>query len=182
MNPQPGRAETGANAAADRRLRRALPPAAADASGSAAGEPTTLAGKTVWVVDANSLIFQVFHAIPEMTSPRGEPVAAVYGFTRDLLFLLDEKKPDYLFVAFDRPEPTFRHELFPEYKGTAQRNAARSEAAVSRHPADARGDGHGGARTGRVRSRRHSGHDRPPHRRAGRANAFWSPATKIAGN
>ena len=81
-------------------------------------EPTTLAGKTVWVVDANSLIFQVFHAIPEMTSPRGEPVAAVFGFTRDLLFLLEEKKPDYLFVAFDRPEPTFRHEIFPDYKGT----------------------------------------------------------------
>jgi DNA polymerase I len=80
-------------------------------------EPTTLAGKTVWVVDANSLIFQVFHAIPEMTSPRGEPVAAVFGFTRDLMFLLEEKKPDYLFAAFDRPEPTFRHELFPEYKG-----------------------------------------------------------------
>ncbi|HTU27376.1 MAG TPA: 5'-3' exonuclease H3TH domain-containing protein, partial [Pirellulales bacterium] len=88
------------------------PPSAADVA-----EPTSLAGKTVWVVDANSLIFQVFHAIPEMTSPRGVPVAAVYGFTRDMLFLLEEKKPDYLFAAFDRPEPTFRHELFPEYKG-----------------------------------------------------------------
>ncbi|HEX4143354.1 MAG TPA: DNA polymerase I [Pirellulales bacterium] len=92
-------------------------PVTSSAETASAGEPTTLAGKTVWVVDANSLIFQVFHAIPEMTSPRGEPVAAVYGFTRDLLFLIDEKKPDYLFAAFDRPEPTFRHALFADYKG-----------------------------------------------------------------
>lgn len=84
----------------------------------AVGPPDSLAGKTVWVVDANSLIFQVFHAIPEMTSPAGQPVNAVFGFTRDVLFLLEAKKPDYLFCAFDRSEPTFRHELFAEYKGT----------------------------------------------------------------
>lgn len=79
---------------------------------------TSLAGKSVWVIDANSLIFQVFHAIPEMTSPQGLPVSAVFGFTRDLLYLLETKKPDYLFIAFDTPEPTFRHTLYPEYKGT----------------------------------------------------------------
>src|SRR5262245_53710567 len=44
-----------------------------------------LQGNTVYAIDANSLIFQVFHAIPEMTSPRGVPVSAVYGFTRDVL-------------------------------------------------------------------------------------------------
>jgi DNA polymerase-1 len=85
---------------------------------SPAGPPDTLAGKTVWVVDANSLIFQVFHAIPEMTSPAGQPVNAVFGFTRDVLFLLEAKKPDYFFCAFDRSEPTFRHELYENYKGT----------------------------------------------------------------
>jgi len=102
--------------------------AASDAGASAApvvespaellpiGTPPDLAGKTVWVVDANSLIFQVFHAIPEMTSPKGEPVNAVFGFTRDLLYLLEVKKPDYLFCAFDRPEPTFRHLRYEQYK------------------------------------------------------------------
>ncbi len=80
--------------------------------------PASLAGQSVWVVDANSLIFQVFHAIPEMTSPRGEPVSAVYGFTRDMLFLLETKKPDYLLVAFDGHEPTFRHAMYEAYKGT----------------------------------------------------------------
>ncbi len=83
-----------------------------------ASAPDTLKGQNVWVVDANSLIFQVFHALPEMTSPRGEPVSAVYGFTRDMLYLLEQKKPDYLFVAFDGPERTFRHEKYEAYKAT----------------------------------------------------------------
>lgn len=74
------------------------------------------AGSTVYLIDAFSLIFQVFHAIPEMTSPRGEPVNAVFGFTRDLLFLLEEKKPDSLVCAFDSPGDTFRHDLYPAYK------------------------------------------------------------------
>ncbi len=78
--------------------------------------PESLEGKSVWIVDAHSLIYQVFHALQEMTSPQGEPVAAVYGFTRDILFLLTEKQPDYLFCAFDMPGKTFRHEFFPEYK------------------------------------------------------------------
>ncbi|MCG8585914.1 MAG: DNA polymerase I, partial [Pirellulales bacterium] len=80
------------------------------------GETSDLADKNVWVVDAHSLIFQVFHAIAEMTSPRGQPVNAVFGFTRDLLFILEEKKPDLLFCAFDLPGGTFRNERFPEYK------------------------------------------------------------------
>lgn len=73
-------------------------------------------GQTVYVIDSHSLIFQVFHAIPEMTSPRGEPVSAVYGFLRDVLYLIQDHKPDYLFAAFDMPGPTFRHDLYDAYK------------------------------------------------------------------
>ncbi|MFM8377684.1 MAG: 5'-3' exonuclease H3TH domain-containing protein, partial [Planctomycetia bacterium] len=54
--------------------------------------------------------------LPEMTSPQGTPVAAVYGFTRDLLDIIEKKKPDYLFCALDAPGPTFRHERFEAYK------------------------------------------------------------------
>jgi DNA polymerase-1 len=68
------------------------------------------------VVDAHSLIHQVFHALPEMTSPRGEPMGAVFGFTRDVLSLLEKKRPDYLFCAFDLPGGTFRHALYGQYK------------------------------------------------------------------
>src|SRR5205814_2854183 len=73
-------------------------------------------GWNVYVVDAHSLIFQVFHALPEMSSPRGEQVGAVYGFTRDMLYLIEEKKPDALICAFDLSGPTFRTEPFDGYK------------------------------------------------------------------
>ena len=73
-------------------------------------------GKTVYVLDAFSLLFQVYHALPEMTSPTGESVGAVYGFTRDVLYVMEQKRPDFLFCAFDTPGPTFRSELFADYK------------------------------------------------------------------
>lgn len=100
----------------------AMPPPAAPqispggVTAAAALEQPDLRGRSVYVIDANSLIFQVFHAIPEMTSPRGEPVSALFGFTRDIVFLLEQRRPDYLFAAFDRPEATFRHEILPSYK------------------------------------------------------------------
>jgi len=75
-----------------------------------------LAGRTVWVIDTLSRIYQLFHALPEMTSPRGEPVSAVYGFARDLLEILTVRKPDYVFSAMDAAGPTFRHEAFEDYK------------------------------------------------------------------
>ncbi len=71
--------------------------------------------ETMYLIDSMSLIFQVFHAIPNMTSPTGTPTNAIYGFTRDLMFLRD-KKPDYIVCGWDRPEPTFRNVAFPEYK------------------------------------------------------------------
>lgn len=85
-------------------------------SGAVDPPPGFLGGKTVYLVDAHSLIHQVFHALPEMTSPKGEPVGAVFGFARDLLFLLEEKRPDYLFCTFDVAGPTFRHDLYADYK------------------------------------------------------------------
>jgi DNA polymerase-1 len=68
------------------------------------------------LVDAHSLVFQSFHAIPAMTAPDGRPVNALFGFTRDLFFIRDELKPEYLLCAFDLPEPTFRSALYPDYK------------------------------------------------------------------
>ncbi len=73
-------------------------------------------GWNVYVVDSHSLIFQVFHALPEMSSPGGEPVGAVFGFVRDMLYLIEDKKPDALICAFDLSGPTFRDELFDAYK------------------------------------------------------------------
>jgi DNA polymerase-1 len=67
------------------------------------------------------MIFQVFHAIPLMTGPAGQPTNAVFGIFRDLLNLTRAKRPDYLAAAFDGGGPVFRSEMFPEYK--AQRKA-----------------------------------------------------------
>ena len=71
---------------------------------------------TLYIVDAHSLIFQVFHAIPEMSAPDGRPTNAVFGFIRDILYLAEDKKPDYFVVAFDPPGPTFRDAIYPDYK------------------------------------------------------------------
>ena len=75
-----------------------------------------LSGQTVYVIDAYSLIYQVFHAMPEMTSPTGQPVGAIHGFIRDVLDIMEKKQPDYLFCAFDPPGDTFRSELYDQYK------------------------------------------------------------------
>lgn len=77
-----------------------------------------LNGRLVWVVDTLSRIYQLFHALPEMTSPQGEPVSAVYGFARDLLDIMTSRRPDYLFCGMDAAGPTFRHEAFEAYKAT----------------------------------------------------------------
>lgn len=75
-----------------------------------------LAGKSVYIVDSHSLIYQVFHAMPEMTAPSGQPVGAVQGFIRDLVDLIENRKADFLICAFDHPGENFRHEIFPAYK------------------------------------------------------------------
>ena len=77
---------------------------------------SNLTGKTVYLVDSHSLIYQVFHALPEMSGPNGQPVAAVQGFVRDCLDLIEVRKADYLICAFDHGEKTFRNEIYEEYK------------------------------------------------------------------
>jgi DNA polymerase-1 len=71
---------------------------------------------SLYILDAYSLIFQVFHAIPEMTGPAGQPTQAVFGIFRDLLNLVRDRKPNYLAAAFDGEGPVFRSEIYPEYK------------------------------------------------------------------
>lgn len=78
--------------------------------------------KVLVLLDTHALIHRAFHALPPLTSPTGEPVGAVYGVATMLFKILKEFSPDYLAAAFDRPEPTFRHKAYKEYK--AQRAAA----------------------------------------------------------
>lgn len=70
------------------------------------------------IIDANSLANRAFYAMTGMTTTRGEPVGAVYGFTTMLVKLIEEYRPKYIAAAFDVHAPTFRHKLSPEYKAT----------------------------------------------------------------
>lgn len=70
------------------------------------------------VIDANSLVNRAFYAMPGMTTSRGEPIGAVYGFTTMLVKLIEQYKPKYIAAAFDVHAPTFRHKMTPLYKAT----------------------------------------------------------------
>lgn len=83
--------------------------------------PASLEGQVVYVIDSHSLIYQVFHAMPALSSPTGQPVGAVHGFIRDVIDIIENKKPNYLFCAFDYPkEITFRHDLYEAYKANRE--------------------------------------------------------------
>ena len=78
---------------------------------------------TYLVIDGNSLTYRAFFALPtDMATASGQVTNAVFGFTSMLINVLKDHTPDGVLVAFDRPEPTFRHEAEPLYK--AQRDAA----------------------------------------------------------
>ena len=74
--------------------------------------------ETVYLVDGSSYIHRAYHAIKDLSSSKGLPTNAIFGFTRMVLKLLDEKKPKYLAIVFDAKGPTFRHELYEQYKAT----------------------------------------------------------------
>lgn len=120
LQPQAGDRELGA---------RGLEPEAASQGGEA-NQPAVSAnpksdirnpklpvpGQTVYLVDAHSLIYQVFHALPEMSGPSGQPVGAVHGFVRDIVDLMEVRGADYIIAAFDHPGLNFRHDLYDQYK------------------------------------------------------------------
>ncbi len=78
---------------------------------------------TIMLIDGNSLTYRAFFALPtDIATASGQVTNAVYGFTSMLVNLLRDHQPDHVAVAFDRPEPTFRHEALTTYK--ANREAA----------------------------------------------------------
>jgi len=70
------------------------------------------------LVDGHALIHRAFHALPPLTNRNDQKIGAVYGFLRIFFKVLKEYHPEYIVVAFDSPGPTFRHDIFPEYKAT----------------------------------------------------------------
>jgi len=72
--------------------------------------------KTFVIIDGQAIMHRAWHALPPLTMKGGAIVNAVYGFISILLKIIKDLAPDYLAVAFDLPVPTFRHELYKEYK------------------------------------------------------------------
>lgn len=70
------------------------------------------------LIDGNSLLNRAYYATKMLTTRAGVPTNAVFGFTKLLLKLTADLKPDRLVVAFDLKAPTFRHKMYDEYKGT----------------------------------------------------------------
>ncbi len=70
----------------------------------------------LFLIDGSSYIYRAFYAIRHLSNSKGLPTNAIYGFTQMLLKLLKDHRPDYLAVVFDSKAPTFRSEVFKEYK------------------------------------------------------------------
>ena len=70
------------------------------------------------LIDGHSILNRAFYGLPDLTSSDGRHTNAVYGFLNILFRILDEEQGQYLAVAFDLSAPTFRHELYEQYKGT----------------------------------------------------------------
>src|SRR6516164_2346948 len=69
------------------------------------------------LIDGNSLLYRAFFALPtDMATASGQVTNAVFGFTSMLINLIKDHQPDQVIATFDRPEPTFRHQMVPNYK------------------------------------------------------------------
>ncbi|UCD33156.1 MAG: DNA polymerase I [Desulfobacterales bacterium] len=72
--------------------------------------------KTVFLIDGTAYIYRAYHAIRGLTNSKGLPTNAAFGFTRMLLKLIEDRSPEYVAMLFDAKGPTFRHEIYHDYK------------------------------------------------------------------
>ncbi|WP_313756297.1 DNA polymerase I [Tissierella sp.] len=83
--------------------------------------------KKLMIIDGSSLLYRAFYALPLLSTKDGIYTNGIYGFLTMLYKVQEEKKPDYICVAFDKKGPTFRHEEYDKYK--AHRQSTPSELA-----------------------------------------------------
>ena len=74
--------------------------------------------KKIVLIDGHSILNRAFYGVPDLTNSEGLHTNAIYGFLNIMFKILDEEKPEYLTVTFDVHAPTFRHEMYADYKGT----------------------------------------------------------------
>ena len=78
--------------------------------------------KRLFLIDGHALIFKMYYAFLKrpMINSKGADMSILFGFTKYILELIEKEKPSHMAVAFDPPGGTFRHKLYPEYKGTRE--------------------------------------------------------------
>lgn len=76
--------------------------------------------KKIIIIDGSSYFFRAYYAIQRLSTSKGFPTNAIYGFINMLLKVLEVEKPEYLVIAFDTPKPSFRKELYEEYKANRE--------------------------------------------------------------
>lgn len=72
--------------------------------------------KTLYLIDGSAYIYRAYHAIRSLTNSKGLPTNAAFGFTRMLIKLIEDRSPEYVAMFFDAKGPTFRHEIYRDYK------------------------------------------------------------------
>lgn len=81
--------------------------------------------KKLVLLDSHAILHRAYHALPDFSSRKGEPTGALYGLVAMLLKIVEDLKPDYIVACFDLPGPTYRHEIYKEYK--SQRKKAEDD-------------------------------------------------------
>src|SRR3989338_520386 len=101
-----------------------------------AGHGKATQGKPLRLVllDTHAIIHRAYHALPELSSSKGEPTGALFGLISMLLKLVQDLKPDFVIAARDLPGATVRHELFEGYKGTRAKTEDALIAQLTRAP------------------------------------------------
>ena len=86
------------------------------------GSIRTNMNKRLFLIDGHALIFKMYYAFLRhpMINSKAADMSILFGFTKYILELIEREKPTHLAIAFDPPGGTFRHEMYPEYKGTRQ--------------------------------------------------------------
>ncbi len=72
--------------------------------------------KIIYLIDGSAYIYRAYHAIRNLSNSKGLPTNAILGFTKMLMKLMEDRKPEFAAMVFDVKAPTFRHDLYAEYK------------------------------------------------------------------
>ena len=72
--------------------------------------------KKLVLLDVHAILHRAYHALPDFSTSKGEPTGALYGLVTMLTKIIGDLHPDYIAACYDLPKPTYRHEVYEDYK------------------------------------------------------------------